>query len=153
IAGMSFFDAINHSLATLSTGGFSTKNASVAFWNGNPVVQYIIIFFMFLAGSNFVLSYFAFKRNFQKIFKDEEFRLYSVFVVVLTIIAAFVIYFQADVATSSILHPMVWGPFESAVRHALFQVLSIITTTGFISADYTLWTPFLTISFFGMMFL
>src|SRR5690606_33662773 len=80
-------------------------------------------------------------------------RLYSVFVVVLTIIAAFVIYFQADVATSSILHPMVWGPFESAVRHALFQVLSIITTTGFISADYTLWTPFLTISFFGMMFL
>ncbi|HPE83526.1 MAG: TrkH family potassium uptake protein [Aequorivita sp.] len=153
IAGMSFFDAINHSLATLSTGGFSTKNASVAYWNDNPTVQYIIIFFMFLAGSNFVLSYFAFKRKFQKIFQDEEFKLYSILIVGLTIIASLLIYFEADVALSSIGHPMVWGQFESAFRHALFQVLSIITTTGFVSADYTLWTPFLTIFFFGMMFL
>lgn len=153
IAGMSFFDAINHSLATLGSGGFSTKNSSVAFWNDNPMVQYIIIVFMFLAGSNFVLSYFAFKRNFQRILRDEEFQLYSVFIVGLTIVAAFLIYFEADIATSSIAHPMVWGPFESAVRHGLFQVLSIITTTGFVSADYTLWTPFLTIFFFGMMFL
>ena len=153
IAGMSFFDAINHSLATLSTGGFSTKNASVAYWNDNPMVQYIIIFFMFLAGSNFVLSYFAFKRKFQKIFQDEEFKLYSILIVGLTIIASLLIYFEADVALSSIGHPMVWGQFESAFRHALFQVLSIITTTGFVSADYTLWTPFLTIFFFGMMFL
>ena len=153
IAGMSFFDAINHSLATLGSGGFSTKNASVAFWNDNPMVQYIIIFFMFLAGSNFVLSYFAFKRKFQKIFRDEEFQVYSIFIVGLTIIAALLIYFEADVVTSSVLHPMIWGPFESAVRHALFQVLSIITTTGFVSADYTVWTPFLTIFFFGMMFL
>ncbi|HLT50085.1 MAG TPA: potassium transporter TrkG [Aequorivita sp.] len=153
IAGMSFFDAINHSLATLSTGGFSTKNASVAYWNDNPMVQYIIIFFMFLAGSNFVLSYFAFKRKFQKIFQDEEFKLYSIFIVGLTIIASLLIYFEADVALSSIGHPMVWGQFESAFRHALFQVLTIITTTGFVSADYTLWTPFLTIFFFGMMFL
>ena len=96
IAGMSFFDAINHSLATLSTGGFSTKNASVAYWNDNPMVQYIIIAFMFLAGSNFVLSYFAFKRKFQKIFQDEEFKLYTIFVVGLTIVAAFFIYFEAD---------------------------------------------------------
>jgi trk system potassium uptake protein TrkH len=153
LAGMSFFDAINHSLATLSTGGFSTKNASVAYWNDNPLVQYIIIAFMFLAGSNFVLSYFAFKRKFQKILQDEEFLLYSAFVVGLTIISALLIYFQADVSLSSIAHPMVWGPFESAVRHALFQVLTVITTTGFVSADYTLWTPFLTIFFFGMMFL
>ncbi|MDN3724531.1 TrkH family potassium uptake protein [Aequorivita sp. SDUM287046] len=153
MAGMSFFDAINHSLATLSTGGFSTKNASVAFWNDNPMVQYIIIVFMFLAGSNFVLSYFAFKRKFQKIFQDEEFKLYSIFVVALTVVAAFLIYFEADLNISSISHPMVWGPVENAVRHSLFQVLSIITTTGFVTADYTLWTPFLTIFFFGMMFL
>ncbi len=153
LAGMNFFDAINHSLSTLSTGGFSTKNASVAFWNDNPMVQYIIIVFMFLAGSNFVLSYFAFKRKFQKIFQDEEFKLYTAFIVGLTIVASLLIYFEADVTLSSIAHPMVWGPFESAVRHALFQVLTIITTTGFVSADYTLWTPFLTIFFFGMMFL
>lgn len=153
IAGMSFFDAINHSLSTLSTGGFSTKNASVAYWNDTPMVQYIIIVFMFLAGANFVLSYFAFKGKFQKIFKDDEFRTYSILVVCLTMISALLIYYQADLSLSTIAHPMVWGPFESAVRHSLFQVLSIITTTGFISADYTLWTPFLTIFFFGMMFL
>lgn len=153
LAGMSFFDAINHSLATLSTGGFSTKNASVAYWNDNPMVQYIIIVFMFLAGSNFVLSYFAFKRKFQKIFQDEEFKMYSALIIGLTVVASLLIYFEADVAISSIGHPMVWGPFESAFRHALFQVLTIITTTGFVSADYTLWTPFLTIFFFGMMFL
>ncbi len=153
IAGMSFFDAINHSLATVSSGGFSTKNASVSYWNHNPTVQYIIIIFMFLAGSNFVLSYFAFKRKFQKIFQDEEFKLYALFVLGLSIVAALIIYFKADVLVSSIQHPMVLGAFESAVRHALFQVLSIITTTGFVSADYTLWTPFLTIFFFGMMFL
>ena len=76
VAGMSFFDAINHSLCTLSTGGFSTKNASVAYWNGQPIIQYIIIIFMFLAGTNFVLSYFAFKGKVQKVIKDEEFKLY-----------------------------------------------------------------------------
>src|SRR5690554_941058 len=153
MAGMSFFDAINHSLSTLGTGGFSTKNASVAYWNDKPMIQYILILFMFLAGTNFVLSYFAFKRKFQKIFKDEEFKMYGLFVVGLTTVAALLIYFEADVSASSIAHPMVWGPAESAFRHALFQVVSLITTTGFISADYTMWTPFLTIFFFGMMFL
>jgi len=153
VAGMSFFDAINHSLSTLSTGGFSTKNASVAFWNDRPLIQYIIMFFMFLAGSNFVLSYFAFKGRFSKIFKDEEFRFYSSAIVIFTIIAALLIYFQADVTLSTIAHPMIWGEFESSIRHAAFQVLAIVTTTGFVSADYTLWTPFLTIFFFGLMFL
>jgi len=153
LAGMSFFDAINHALSTLSTGGFSTKNTGVAYWNDNPWVQYIIIVFMFLAGANFVLSYFAFKVKIQKIIRDEEFRFYSLFVGVLTLIAGLIICFQADVSSSSIVHPMVWGAEESAFRHALFQVLAVITTTGFVTADFTMWTPFLTILFFGLMFL
>ncbi len=153
IAGMSFFDAINHAMSTLSTGGFSTKNASVAYWNDRPVIQYIIIFFMMLAGTNFVLSYFAFKGKIQRILKDEEFRLYILFVIGFSIIAAAVMYFKADFALSSIDHPMVLGRAESAIRHALFQVLAVITTTGFVTADYTLWTPFLSIIFFGLMFL
>ncbi len=153
VAGMSFFDAINHSMCTLSTGGFSTKNASVAYWNNQPVIQYIIIAFMFLAGSNFVLSYFAFKGKVQKVIHDEEFKLYFKFVAIFTIIAALIIYFRADLTVSSIDHPMVWGKAESAFRHALFQVLSVITTTGFVTADYTLWTPFLVVFFFGLMFL
>ena len=85
LAGMSFFEAINHSLSTLSTGGFSTKNASIAYWNDRPLIQYIIILFMFLAGSNFVLSYFAFTRKIQRIIKDEEFKIYTILISVFTV--------------------------------------------------------------------
>jgi len=115
VAGMSFFDAINHSMATLSTGGFSTKNASLAYWNHKPIIQYIIILFMFLAGTNFVLSYFAFKGKVQKIIRDEEFKMYFKFIALFTIIAAVVIYFRADLALSTIDHPMVWGRAESKI--------------------------------------
>ena len=152
-AGMSFFDAVNHAMSSLSTGGFSTKNASVAYWNDQPIIQYIIITFMFLAGSNFVLSYYAFKGKVQKALGDEELRWYFRFVASFTLIAALVIYFKADFSLSSLDHPMVWGRAESSFRHALFQVVSVITTTGFVTADFTLWTPFLTVLFFGMMFL
>lgn len=153
IAGMGKFDAANHSLSTMSTGGFSTKNASVAFWNDNPAIQYIIIIFMFLAGTNFVISYFGFKGRFLKVSRDEEFKWYSYFIISFSIVAALVVYFNADPGLSSIAHPMVLGEFESAVRHSLFQVLAVVTTTGFVTADYTLWGPFLTVFFFGMFFL
>ncbi|MBA4746124.1 MAG: TrkH family potassium uptake protein [Muricauda sp.] len=151
-AGMSFFDAINHALATMSTGGFSTKNASLAFWNDQPLIQYIVILFMFLAGSNFVLSYFALTGKVQRILKDEEFKYYLGFVVIFTIVVALGIYFRADVPISD-FHPMVLGEVESTIRHGLFQVVAVITTTGFVSADFTSWTPFLTVFFFGLMFL
>jgi len=153
VAGMSFFDAINHALATLSTGGFSTKNTSLAHWNDQPLIQYIVIFFMFLAGSNFVLSYFAFKGKVQKVFKDEEFRYYALFTILATIVAALVIYYQANLSTEISGYPMVLGKAESSFRHSLFQVVAVITTTGFVSADFTAWTPFLTIFFFGLFFL
>lgn len=151
-AGMSFFDALNHSLATLSTGGFSTKNASLAYWNDQPLIQYIVIFFMFLAGSNFVLSYFAFKGKVQRVLMDEEFKFYFTFVVLFSLIVASVVYFQANVPVSD-YHPMVYGPAESAFRHGLFQVVSVITTTGFVTADFSSWTPFLKVFFFGLFFL
>ncbi|WP_081211892.1 TrkH family potassium uptake protein [Salegentibacter sediminis] len=153
LAGMSFFDAVNHSLSTLSTGGFSTKNISVAYWNDQPLIQYIIILFMILAGSNFVLSYFSFKGRIQKVLHDDEFKWYILFIALFTILASVLIYFEADISLSQIDHPMVWGEAESAFRHALFQVIAIITTTGFVTADYTMWTPFLTVVFFGLFFL
>ena len=81
LAGMSFFDAINHSMSNIASGGFSTKNESLAYWNSNPLIQYIVIFFMFVAGTNFVLSYFGFKLNFKKIFNDEEFKVYSFLII------------------------------------------------------------------------
>ncbi len=152
LAGMTFFDAINHSMATMSTGGFSTKNLSLAYWNNKPIIEYIVILFMFLAGSNFVLSYYMLKGKVARVFKDEEFKYYTAFVVLFTLIAALVVYFEAHVPVSD-YYPMVLGVGESAFRHTLFQVVSVITTTGFVTADFTNWTPFLTIFFFGLMFL
>ncbi len=153
LAGMSFFDAINHALATLSTGGFSTKNASLAHWNDQPLIQYIIILFMFLAGTNFVMSYFAFKGKVQKVLKDEELKFYCLFILTATITAGLVIYFRANITELTPGYPMVLGKAESSFRHALFQVVAVVTTTGFVSADFTAWTPFLTIFFFGLFFL
>lgn len=157
LAGMSFFDAINHAMSTLSTGGFSTKNASIAFWNDNPLIEYIISLFMFIAGTNFVLSYFIAKGAFKKAFKDEEFHIYLMGILALTVLSTLVVYFFADVSkvptdVQLIAHPMVLGEFESAFRHSLFQVLAVITTTGFVTADFTIWSPFLTVMFFIMMF-
>lgn len=150
IAGMGWFDAVNHSMSTLSTGGFSTKNNSIAFWNDKPLIQYIIIIFMFIGSCNLILSFLAFKGRYRRVFKDEEFRLYLWLVLLFTAIATLVIYFQTDFVpdTGSTL-----GDFEYSMRHSLFQVVSIISTTAFLTADFTLWTPFLTVLFFGMMFL
>jgi|TARA_B100001142_G_scaffold168525_1_gene168242 trk system potassium uptake protein TrkH len=150
IAGMSFFDAINHSMSNIASGGFSTKNASLGHWNHNPIIQYIVIFFMFLAGTNFVLSYFGFKFDFKKILKDEEFKIYSLFIVGFTLSVAFIVYFNTDFLSS---YENQFERIEGVFRHSLFQVVSIITTTGFVTADYTSWTPLLLLIFFGMMFL
>jgi len=153
-AGMSWFDALNHAMATMSTGGFSTKNASVAFWNGMPMVQYIIIFFMFVAGTNFVLTYFALKGKFQKVLKSEEFTYYFFGVVGFSILVTLIIlYFQDPALQTTIAHPAVYGKVESAFRQGLFQVVSILTTTGFVTADFTLWNSFATTLFFAMFFL
>ena len=146
-AGMSFFDAINHSMSNIASGGFSTKNSSLGYWNSNPLIQYIVIFFMFIAGTNFVLSYYWFKFNLKKIFKDEEFKTYSSLVILFTLIVALSVYLSADVVLADS------NNLEDILRHSLFQVVSIITTTGFVTADYTAWSPLLLLLFFGMMFL
>ena len=146
-AGMSFFDAINHSMSNIASGGFSTKNSSLGYWNSNPLIQYIVIFFMFIAGTNFVLSYYGFKLNFKKIFKDEEFKTYSSLIILFTLIVALSLYLSADAVLANS------NNLEDILRHSLFQVVSIITTTGFVTADYTSWGPLILLLFFGMMFL
>ncbi|WP_152287512.1 TrkH family potassium uptake protein [Flavicella marina] len=151
IAGMSWFDAINHAMATMSTGGFSTKNASMAYWNNAPIIQYIVIAFMFVAGTNFILTYFALKGKIRKIFQNEEFKYYFFgtlgFTLVITLIIRF---FQTPGIESTVNHPMPWGELESAFRHAGFQVVAIMTTTGFVSADYTTWNSFATMLIFSL---
>ncbi|CAL2105139.1 trk system potassium uptake protein [Tenacibaculum sp. 190524A02b] len=154
VAGMTWFDAINHAMATVSTGGFSTKNASVAHWNGAPLIQYIITLFMFIAGTNFVLTYFALKGNVQKVLKNEEFKYYLFSILGITaIISIAIIFFQDTTLQTSIEHPMVFGKVESAIRHALFSVISVMTTTGFVTADFTMWNFFVTGIFFSLFFL
>ncbi|WP_456463880.1 TrkH family potassium uptake protein [Lutibacter sp.] len=154
IAGMTWFDAINHAMATLSTGGFSTKNASIAHWNGTPVIQYIITVFMFIAGANFVLTYFALKGKIRKVFQSEEFKYYFFGVLTLTLLITIVIVnFQDSNLVSTINHPKPWGETESAFRHAAFQVTSILTTTGFVSADFTMWNSFATMLMFSLFFI
>ena len=142
---MSFFDAINHSMSNIASGGFSTKNASIGHWNTNPLIQYIIVFFMFIAGTNFVLSYFAFKLDFKRIFKDEELRVYLFFI----------FFFTVFVTATILLNPDLFSQYsgnnlyrlEEIFRHSIFQVVSIITTTGFVTADYTAWSPLLLLLF------
>lgn len=153
IAGMNWFDALNHAMATMSTGGFSTKNDSLAYWNGVPMIQYIVIFFMFIAGTNFIMTYFAFKGKWQKIINNEEFKWYLFGSIGLILIITFlIINFQDPNLHTSIDHPQVWGTTESAFRQAAFQVTSIITTTGFITADYTMWSSFATMIIFALFF-
>ena len=153
LAGMSIFDALNHAMSTMASGGFSTKNISLAHWNHLPWVHYIIMVFMFLAGSNFVLSYFVFTGKIKKVFQDDEFLTFAKIIFFFSMIVFAVLISQVDLAIGSFDHPQVWGKTESSLRHSFFQVLAIVTTTGFVTADYTAWSPFMTIFFFGLMFL
>lgn len=153
VAGMTWFDAINHAMATMSTGGFSTKNNSVSFYNNLPLIQYIIIFFMLVAGTNFVLTYFALKGKIQKVFQSEEFKYYFFGILgVASLITVIIYFFQDPNLQTTVAHPMVFGKAESAIRHALFMVTSVVTTTGFVSADFTMWNFFATGIFFALFF-
>lgn len=153
VAGMTWFDAINHAMATVSTGGFSTKNNSLSYWNHMPLIQYIVIFFMIVAGTNFVLTYFALKGKIKKAIRSEEFRYYIFGIFSVTfIVAGIILFFQDPTLQTTVNHPEVLGETEGAFRHALFQVTSIITTTGFVSADFTMWSFFATGIFFALFF-
>lgn len=154
IAGMTWFDAINHAMATMSTGGFSTKNASIAHYNAFPIIQYIITLFMFIAGANFVLTYFALKGKISKVFKSEEFKYYFFGAIGVTLLITFlIINYQDPNLVTSISHPKPWGESEDAFRHAAFSVVSVLTTTGFVSADFTMWNAMATAIMFSLFFI
>jgi trk system potassium uptake protein TrkH len=139
IGGMTLFDAVNHSFTTMATGGYSTKTASLAYWD-SPFIHYVIVIFMFLAGTNFTLSYFALHLRFKKVWQNEEFRYYLGFILGFTILLTIILSFT-ELQSG-----------EESFRHSLFQVVSIITTTGFVTFDYLSWIPLLGIILFMMMF-
>lgn len=140
VGGMDFFDGICHSFTTMATGGFSTKQASIAHWN-SAYIQYVVIAFMFIAGTNFGLLHTAIRGNWRKLLRDNEFRLYFSIVVLASVIIGVGLYIHH------------WAGFEKSMRDAVFQVVTLITTTGFATADYLLWPPFLCLILFLLFFI
>jgi len=127
LGGMGFFDALCHSFATLATGGFSTRNASVAAFN-SAYIDWVITIFMFLAGVNFTLHLQVLRGKFGNFFNNEELRFY-------TWITAGAIFLVVTFNLTSGTYP----DFFQNLRYSSFQVVSILTTTGFGTADYELW--------------
>ncbi|MEN2986010.1 MAG: TrkH family potassium uptake protein [Thermodesulfovibrionaceae bacterium] len=139
IAGMNLYDAVCHAFTTISTGGFSTKNTSIGHFN-NPLLDYVVTLGMLLGGINFALYFYFIRGNFKKFLKNAEFKFYLF--VILVIVVLFTInlwlYFYDSV-------------FDS-LRFAVFQVVSIITTTGYTTADYLKWSSFCQLSLLIIMF-
>lgn len=140
LGDMNFFDAINHSLTTMSTGGFSTKQGSIAHFNSS-YIQYVITIFMFLGGTNFVLLYLCFKGQLNKLFQNGEFKTYLGITLAATALVTGILFFHNDL------------PFSLAFRESIFQVVSILTTTGFASSDFTTWGSSVSLIFFILMFI
>ena len=135
---MNLFDAICHSFGTMATGGFSTKNAS--FVNYSPYIQYVVSIFMFLGGMNFTLFYFAWRGQVRSVFNNGELRLYARIVLASTAVIAVSLYFLNEY------------PAEKSFRAALFQVSTIISSTGFFTEDYIYWHPALVFILFLLFF-
>lgn len=140
LGGMTFFDGICQSFTTMATGGFSTKQSSIAYWD-SAYIQYVIIVFMFIAGTNFGLLHTVIRGNWKKLLHDNEFHLY------------FIIALLASVAIGIGLYIDNWANFEKCMRDATFQVVTLMTTTGFATADYLLWPPFLCLILFLLFFI
>lgn len=135
---MDLFDSVCHAFATMATGGFSTKNDSIAGFSAYS--QYVIIFFMVMAGTNFTLHYLALSGKYAKIWNNQEFKIYLGIIAVLTLIITFGLFNDGlDV--------------ENSFRNSLFTVVSIITTTGFVTTNYLLWHPLLWILVLALMFI
>ena len=138
--GMSFFDALTHSFSTLSTGGFSCRDASIGAYD-SVYIQGLITLFMFLGGTSFVLHFYFFTGRPGKLLRNSEFRFYLFFVIAATMFIAL-----------ELIQTGVYGTFSESLRYASFQVVSIITTTGFTTTDFDAWPAFVKWVIFMLMF-
>jgi trk system potassium uptake protein TrkH len=136
--GMTLFDSVCHSFSTMSTGGFSTHNEGLSAYS-SPLIKVVITIFMFIAGTNMTIIYFGVKRNFRKIFSNSEFIYYLIICLVFCTIVSIVLFQNTGQAGKSVLE-------------GTFHVISIITTTGFYTTDWGLWSSFLVLIFFILMF-
>jgi trk system potassium uptake protein TrkH len=140
LGGMNFYDALNHALTTMPTGGFSTKNASVAQFD-SVYIDSIIVIFMVLAGINFSLHYQMLKGKPLAFWKDSESRFFLGTVAVLNLLVTIDI------------HGIIFQEIGQSIRYSIFQVVSIVTTTGYATFDYEQWPPMSQIILLLCMFL
>ena len=129
LLGMNFFDAVNHAFSTIATGGFSTKNESIAFYGSTPL-KLSVIFFMVISSANFGIYVAAWKRGIRVLWENTEFKVY------LSIVAAATILISLNLMLESGLYA------PSALLEALFTSASLSSTTGFISYDFETWPHF-----------
>lgn len=137
IAGMSLYDAVCHSFAAMASGGLSTKNYSAAAFS--PLIQYLLVLSMIPSGINFTLMYYFIKRQYKKIWINEEIKTYFAIIIVATVILTALIY---DPSLG----------LETSFRHAIFQVVSLTTSTGFVNADFSQWATPAVFLLFLLMF-
>ena len=141
VAGMGWFDAVCHAMSTIATGGFSTKQASIAAFN-SPAIEYVITFFMFVSGVNLSLLYLAiFKVRPMALLRDTEFKTYISVVAIFSLLIGVVLFFTAGLGV------------EGSLRASLFQVVSLQTTTGFATVNYAAWMPLLWLLLCALMFI
>lgn len=136
--GMELFDSFCHTFGTVATGGFSTKNTSIAGYS--PYIQYVIAIFMFLAATSYVVFYYVMKRNLFMIKANEEFWFYIFFTTAAVSIITVILFIGSE------------RSFEESFRHSFFEVISTITTTGYANSDYTLWPPAAYVLIFLLIF-
>lgn len=140
LAGMSFFDAVNHAFSCVATGGFSTKNASIGAFD-SPLIEAIVILFMFLAGVNFTIYIHTWRKGTVSLLKNTELKAYLA--IILSTIAIITISLVAQAGYQ----------FLPALRQAAFQTVSVTTTTGFVIADYEIWPGLPQMLIFFLMFI
>lgn len=139
--GMDLFDSLCHTFGTMATGGFSTKNASVAAFN-SAYIDYVITFFMIVAGINFSLHFLMLSGRPMKMFKDSEFRFFIGLFLGFTVIISIFTILAGN-------YDNIWD----AMRYGSFQVAAIVTTTGFATADYEIWPPLTQAMLLACMFI
>ena len=140
LGGMDLFDALCHTFGTMATGGYSTRNASVGGF-GSAYIDYVIVIFMFLAGSNFALHYRFLRGDFRAYVHNREFLFYAS------------IFAGATLLVGAATYATRYDSLADTVRYALFQVVSIGTTTGFGTADYVQWPSSAQFILFVLMFI
>lgn len=169
--GMSIFDSLCHAFGTMATGGFSTKNGSIAAFN-SAYIDWVIIVFMFFAGMNFIIHYqVLFTRKWNLVRNNREFRFYATVLIAAILLSTIVLQIRGIAPKEQITHSFRNQPIPqnvlaqkvdiqeakirtplSALRSATFQVVSITTTTGYTTADFDMWPNFIRFLLFVLMF-